>query len=175
MWRIYSPNKKGVRIKTTIGKMILVLDQTRSTIGIGPIFGLVKYVNQQYIVNYLREIERGGSGKYFELLHDSLFYKRTEFAHENEVRFIIISSKPIPIDYIYLKVSPSSFIDEIALDPRLDCEEMNLYKNELQSINSNIPITQSNLYAFTPIQLNMEDTPMHIKNALVKYCKRHNL
>lgn len=43
MWRIYSPKKKGVRIKTTIGKMIKVLNQTRGMIWTAPVFEIEKY------------------------------------------------------------------------------------------------------------------------------------
>lgn len=172
MWRIYSPKKKGVRIRTTIGKMIQVLDQTRGMMWTAPIFGRVKYVEQSDINTYLRDIEKGGSGKYFESISDSLFYKRTEFSHENEVRFIINvdpNQPHIKKGYINLKVNPSDFIEEIGLDPRLDTNEVNEIKEDLLTINNSINITQSDLYAFEPLEIYLENTPMHIENALNKY------
>lgn len=45
MWRIYSHNKEGVRIKTSVGKMIQVLDQTRGYKNIVANFGVVKYLS----------------------------------------------------------------------------------------------------------------------------------
>lgn len=172
MWRIYSRNKNGVRIKTTIGKMIKVLEQTRRMGWTVPLFGLVKYVNQSDINTYLRDIEKGGSGKYFESISDSLFYKRTEFSHENEVRFIINvdpNQPHIKKGYINLKVIPSDFIEEIGLDPRLDTNEVNEIKEDLLTINNSINITQSDLYAFEPLEIYLQNTPMHIENALDKY------
>ena len=53
MWRIYSPDKESVRIKTTVGKMIEVLNQTRGMMWIEPIFGVVKYLSQDKITEWL--------------------------------------------------------------------------------------------------------------------------
>lgn len=178
MWRIYSPDRNGVRIKTTIGKMIRVLDKTREMMWTAPIFGRVKYVEQSDINTYLRDIEKGGSGKYFESISDSLFYKRTEFSHENEVRFIINvdpNQPHIKKGYINLKVNPSDFIEEIGLDPRLDTNEVNEIKEDLLTINNSINITQSDLYAFEPLEIYLDRTPIHIVNALDKYKERHNI
>lgn len=141
MWRIYSPKKKGVRIRTTIGKMIQVLDQTRGLMWTAPLFGLVKYVYQGDIITYLRDIEKGGTGKFFESIADSLFYKRTEFSHEKEMRFIIDidpNQPHVENDHINLKVNPSDFIEEIGLDPRLDISEVILITKDLLAINDSI-------------------------------------
>lgn len=172
MWRIYSPDKNGVRIKTTIGKVIKVLDQTRGMMWTAPIFGRVKYVKQSDINTYLRDIEKGGSGKYFESIPDSLFYKRMEFLHEEEVRFIINvdpNEPHINEGHINLQVNPSDFIEEIELDPRLKTNEVNKIKEDLLAINDSINITQSDLYSFEPLEIHLDNTPMHIANALDKY------
>lgn len=181
MWRIYSQDKKGVRLKTTIGKMIHVLNQTRGMIWTVPSFGLVKYVDIEYLVDYLRDIEKGGSGKFFENMSDSLFYKRNEFLHEKEVRFIINTENVdnnkwqyVKGDYLNLKIEPSDFIEEIALDPRLHINEVNILKAEIEAINCNIPISQSDLYAFKPLRMEMHDTPMRITNAIDKYMERNH-
>lgn len=181
MWRIYSPQKDGVRLKTTIGKMIEVLNQTRGMYEACPAFGLVKYVDKEFIINYLRGIEKGGSGRFFEKMSDSLFYKRKEFSHEKEVRFIIKTGdivynkcQFVEGDFINLKVDSNHFIEEIALDPRLDSDEVERIKNELYAINDSIPVCQSDLYAFEILQMNLRNTPMRIVNALDKYNKRNN-
>lgn len=46
MWRIYSNHKDGVRIKTTVGKLISELEQTRGMIAVVPYFGKVKYYSK---------------------------------------------------------------------------------------------------------------------------------
>lgn len=181
MWRIYSPQKEGVRLKTTIGKMIEVLNQVRGMFEACPAFGLVKYVDKKYLIDYLRDIEKGGSGRFFEKIFDSLFYKRKEFSHEKEVRFIVKTGDVVynkcqfvEGDFLNLKVDPKRFIEEIALDPRLDNDEVERIKNELLVINNSIPVYQSDLYSFETLQVNLRHTPMKIVNALDKYNKRNN-
>ena len=177
MWRIYSPKQKGVRIKTTIGKMIQVLDQTRGMNWTAPAFGLVKYVDIKFIKEYLRQIEKDGSGKFFEMMSDSLFYKREQFSHEKEVRFIIQTEGVDRIqyndgDFLNLKIDPTELIEEISLDPRLDANDVTRLTSELRDINIHIPISQSDLYKFEPLHMDIIHTPMHVENALEKYYKR---
>lgn len=114
-------------------------------------------------------------------MSDSLFYKRKEFSHEKEVRFIIKTGdivynkcQFVEGDFINLKVDSNHFIEEIALDPRLDSDEVERIKNELYAINDSIPVCQSDLYAFETLQMNLRNTPMRIVNALDKYNKRNN-
>jgi len=177
MWRIYSSKKKGVRIKTTIGKMIQVLDQTRGMNWTAPAFGLVKYVDIKFIKEYLRQIEKDGSGKFFEMMSDSLFYKREQFSHEKEVRFIIQTEGVDGFqyndgDFLNLKIDPTELIEEISLDPRLDANDVTRLTSELRDLNIHIPISQSDLYKFEPLHMDIIHTPMHVENALEKYYKR---
>ena len=177
MWRIYSSKKKGVRIKTTIGKMIQVLEQTRGMNWTAPAFGLVKYVDIKFIKEYLRQIEKDGSGKFFEMMSDSLFYKREQFSHEKEVRFIIQTEGVDGFqyndgDFLNLKIDPTELIEEISLDPRLDANDVTRLTSELRDLNIHIPISQSDLYKFEPLHMDIIHTPMHVENALEKYYKR---
>ena len=89
MWRI----KESVRIKTSVIKIINVLDQTRGMKRYVPYFGKVDYKNTVGVVDWMKEALEGGSGNLLKAFADSLFIKRSELAHENEVRFIV--SKPI--------------------------------------------------------------------------------
>lgn len=177
MWRIYSSKKKGVRIKTTIGKMIQVLDQTRGMNWTAPAFGLVKYVDIKFIKEYLRQIEIDGSGKFFEMMSDSLFYKREQFSHEKEVRFIIQTEGVDGFqyndgDFLNLKIGPTELIEEISLDPRLDANDVTRLTSELRDLNIHIPISQSDLYKFESLHMDIIHTPIHVENALEKYYKR---
>lgn len=177
MWRIYSSKKKGVRIKTTIGKMIQVLDQTRGMNWTAPAFGLVKYVDIKFIKEYLHQIEKDGSGKFFEMMSDSLFYKREQFSHEKEVRFIIQTEGVDGFqyndgDFLNLQIDPTELIEEISLDPRLDANDVTRLTSELRDLNIHIPISQSDLYKFEPLHMDIIHTPMHVENALEKYYKR---
>ena len=171
MWRIYSPDKESVRIKTTVGKMIEVLNQTRGMMWIEPIFGVVKYLSQDKITEWLLKTQNEEKLCIFKCLSDSLFVKREEFEHEKEVRFLIHNANfgDTPIsdnvhdDYIDMQVEPSMFIEEVALDPRLSDEDFEDRKVLLSSITGNIPICISDLYSFEPIELFYKSTVLETR------------
>ena len=164
MWRIYSQDKESVRIKTSVIKMINVLDQTRGMSWYVPQFGAVDYKKTDEIVDWMNKALDGGSGRLLGAFTDSLFIKRSEFAHENEVRFII--SKPageenlsypnVFSSHINLEIDPHSFIEEVALDPRLSDEDFEDRKTLLSSITRCIPIVKSDLYHFQPQSYNLK-------------------
>lgn len=175
MWRIYSYNFNGVRIKTTVGKMIKALNQTRG-MTVGPYFGKVKYLTKEEIFGWLESSLSEGSGQLESVFDDSLFIKRKEFEHENEMRFVLYLSElktevfnrlgetcdNVHDDFVDLEVDPFKFIDEIAFDPRLNAEDFSDWKNMLSTISGNIPIVQSDLYEFQPISIALKRSPMHI-------------
>lgn len=168
MWRIYSRDKEGVRIKTSIIKMIKALDQARGMLFVGAYFGKVEYKDKNSILKWMEQKLKEGSGELFKALTDSLFIKRFEFVHENEVRFIINNVKSESYDNIYddhidLKVDPFDFIEEIALDPRIGEEDFKDLKFLLSTIAKDIPIHKSDLYSFSSEQYNISYTPLQIE------------
>lgn len=179
MWRIYSPDKKSVQIKTTFGEMMKVMNQIRGMTMIQdrkvlytflPYFGRVIYKPQSEIEKSIKEALSLNLFEYLGLCGDSLFVKRKEFEHENEVRFIITKSDwnagfediGEQEDSIFMDIEPSDFIKEIRIDPRADDE---LYNQITESINSVMPellITKSQLYAFNSNTINLANTPVRI-------------
>lgn len=87
MWRIYSPDKESIRIKTTVLKMIQVLNQVRGMMWFGASFGKVDYLDQNELIEWIDTTLKEGSGRVLQAFSESLFKKRIEFAHEREVRF----------------------------------------------------------------------------------------
>ena len=168
MWRIYSRDREGVRIKTSVLKMIKVLDQTRGMMWTCPLFGRVSYHTQNEISDWINMVSENGSGNMYSSFSESLFIKRSEFEHENEVRFIILNGNlendPVPknvhSDHIEMPIDPYDFIEEIALDPRLSDDDFLDRKTVLSSICKNIPISKSDLYAFESKDLYLKETPM---------------
>ena len=168
MWRIYSSDKEGVRIKTSLIKMIQVLNQTRGMRFVYPYFGKVEYKDKKGVLEWMNQRLQGGSGELFKSFTDSLFIKRIEFMHENEVRFIISNSHEESNDNIYddhidMKIDPFNFIDEIALDPRLNEEDFEERKILLSKIARNIPIHKSDLYSFSSQNYDIPKTPLQIE------------
>lgn len=179
MWRIYSPDKESVQIKTTFGKMMKVMNQIRGMTIIQnrhvlytfiPYFGRVIYKSQSEIEQSIKEAFSLNDFEYWGLCGDSLFVKRKEFEHENEVRFIITKSDwnaglediGEQEDSIFMDIEPSDFIEEIRIDPRANDV---LYNQITESINAVMPgllITKSQLYAFNNNTINLADTPVRI-------------
>lgn len=176
MWRIYSNHKDGVRIKTTVGKLISELEQTRGMTAVIPYFGKVKYYSKNEIEIWMQTNLNEGSGQLFDALKNSLFIKRLEFSHENEMRFVlyfdettdsVINSGKYLCDNIYddfidLKINSRELIDEIAFDPRLSKGDFEDWKTMLSYLSGNIPIVQSDLYEFQPISMSLKRSPYHI-------------
>lgn len=58
---VYSNHKDGVRIKTTVGKLISELEQTRGMIAVVPYFGKVKYYSKNEIEIWMQtNLNEGG-------------------------------------------------------------------------------------------------------------------
>ncbi len=119
MWRIYSPTKQGVKVKTTIPKLINSLsDETKPIWKDGCYIGKVKYLSDTKIVSKLTAID-SASKKDAAI---SLLYKRKEFKHEKEVRAIFTMGGGQSQSF---RIDPQELFDEIIFDPRMD---ENIYK-----------------------------------------------
>ena len=137
MWRIYSnvdknraldssfSHNEGVRLRTTARKL---LDALAKGMGAGNeskcFIGSVSYMEEAELqsriadaVSTNRENAFGG----IKVHADDLLLKRTQFAHEHEVRLLDIDSdrKFERGDFIEVPIDANSLIDEIMLDPRL--------------------------------------------------------
>jgi len=164
MWRIYSPDKRSVRIRTKFGKMMEIMNQTRGIMWTSPLFGKVVYRSKEDMETWLKKVEDEGWGMFMHYLSDSLFFKRPEFSHENEVRFLIHQTDTYEVkDYFEMDIPAKDFIEEIALDPRLSADEYKEYAKEIEEKAAGITVCQSDFYQFEPIHLSLKDGPFVIK------------
>ena len=116
MWRIYSPDKQGVKVKTTIrGLLDSLIYSSGDESSRACYIGKVQYLTQKDLVFKLSGI----SGMYGKNAAESLLYKRTEFKHEREVRLIYtMQSKDINI--YKFNIEPNDLFNEIVFDPRMN-------------------------------------------------------
>ncbi len=164
MWRIYSSDKKSVRIRTKFSKLMEIMNQTRGVMWTAPLFGKVIYRPKEEMGTWLKKVEAEGWGFFMHYLSDSLFFKRLEFSHENEVRFLIHQNEEYEVkDYFELDIPAKDFIEEIALDPRLSADEYKAYSEEIMKFADGISVCQSDFYQFEPIHLSLKDGPFVIK------------
>jgi hypothetical protein len=161
-WRIYSHNINGVRIKTTVRKLLDVIfdDHSYSTLT-SAFIGKVRYDTQQNISSFL------SNPSYLEsIIHDTTgrgmidaqLMKRSEFEHEKEVRllFQVDSSSPhIQNDIMRFDIDPNDLIDDIMFDPRINNRNENIYRQTIQRLGFNNPVLKSQLYSFVPVNITL--------------------
>lgn len=122
--RNIEPRYEGVQVRTTPRKLAEALFPWAERIDWGEFYlGRVDYSDQgkttQIISNVLArvgpyEMARGNNRA------ESLLLKRSAFAHEDEVRLILVCNDRRKIDEpLTINVEPNDFIEEVRFDPRL--------------------------------------------------------
>ncbi|EII3115733.1 DUF2971 domain-containing protein [Vibrio parahaemolyticus] len=159
MWRIYSQDQRGVKVRTTAGKLFNCIRKASN--GLGSVYlGKVNYLPMTEL-NKLCENHDfvSMSGKSDIGAASTLFYKRREFKHENEVRIVFSnktngreSSKLLRFD-----VEPLELIDQIVFDPRINDDLYKVYSAHLEKIGFN-NIKKSALYEPPKLHIKLEQT-----------------
>lgn len=161
MWRIYSPNKDGIMISSTIEKLGLVEEI---------IYGIIKpitYTKRDIKKIMLEEILRSES-PYIR----SVFLKRDSFEHEKEIRFVAerinikANFEKLSNNFISLKIRTKELIDKITIDPRATDWYVETIKKYCDRIGFNKDVVKSELYS--PINWNEYVDPQK----LIDYRKR---
>ena len=133
LWRIYSSDKKGIRIRSTPRKLLKAIAASPGIhAGKTTFFGKVTYVSQSELVQMLDDsafIKKLFIDESFRGHAKSILFKRNEFSHEAEARLIFAPKDglaPCPPRYepfCAFSIDPPQIIDEITLDPRLGFRE----------------------------------------------------
>jgi len=135
MWRIYSPDRKSVRIRTTIGKLLTsILIANADTPMVDSCIGRVKYLSESKIISQAKQAFSDNGKMTFGSLFRSLLVKRKAFSHEKEIRLIHLDwGFEIPTDDIYsYDIDPHQLISQVMIDPRISYEEFKTIKAEIE-------------------------------------------
>ncbi|MFI9665311.1 DUF2971 domain-containing protein (plasmid) [Klebsiella grimontii] len=151
MWRIYSPGKRGVRVKTTIRKLFATLYDTSDTnCSLKYFIGKVDYKDKEEIIEFINstsfsEFILGGQNTQFAKV---LCTKRTAFSHENEVRLIVddIDHEKGSEGLYKINIDPEELFEEICFDPRLSSNEYSAFTKIIKCVGVSTKIIQSDLY-----------------------------
>lgn len=111
IWRSYSPNRDGVRMKVN-------LDALESSLDDNYILGRVHYRHTRVIKNLLCEYKEDKSpseGKLIKLF----FIKRKQFENDREVRLMTTDSST-KSDIKSIDIDAKGMIKEVMFDPRMD-------------------------------------------------------
>ena len=130
MWRIYSPDKNGVKVKTTIRKLFTPLFKAGGqhqkingiVYNISSFVGKVKYADTKTLITMLKDeqlmseiiFDQSGRGQ-----ASTFFFKRVAFRHEKEVRLIFNSQNDNQFNTFKFDINPIDVFDEIVFDPRM--------------------------------------------------------
>ncbi len=149
-WRSYCSLNGGVRIETTVGKLIhAVWAETNSFRHLQCFVGKIRYLAEDQLKAELQDCFEYGH-KLTESSNSGcaqmLLIKRTEFAYEDEVRVLTVDSKTTK-DEIEIEIDTRQFIDSIMFAPKTNDARYEAYTNRLiqKGFNRDL-ISRSTLY-----------------------------
>ncbi len=135
MWRLYSEGTNGVRIRTTVGKLLASLaDSNLKSSGYSCFIGKVDYYKDKELNEFADNHFQYGLGSDGKNIAETLLVKRTAFRHENEVRLIYLSPNPslAKRDLYFYDVNPHNLIDQIMVHPQLAKSDAAALKTEIE-------------------------------------------
>lgn len=148
MWRIYSPEANGVRIRTTVSKLLQSL-----CAGLGDwahvqaFIGKVQYLRDKELVDFANRVFAHGLDP--RPLASTLLVKRKAFVHEREVRLLYFEKESGGTSDLFpYKIDPHSLIEQMMIDPRLPKDKAAELKREIKKKTGfKGPVERSLLYA----------------------------
>jgi len=147
IWRIYTPDKNGVKIRTTIPKLFeslygAISSETRD---VTCFIGKIAYLHNIKMKKYLEEpLSLDSSG--VELARQLLF-KRQFFRHEKEVRLIYGAEGALAQSKIFrYEINPYELIEQIVFDPRMEESLFKEHKEYFRNSGFKKRIYQSSIY-----------------------------
>ncbi|EOW9210641.1 TPA: DUF2971 domain-containing protein [Vibrio cholerae] len=137
MWRIYSPNKCGVKVSSTVG-------QLRKLTGVRRV-GVSKvryYKDLQELMDWVNQDNSWGF---------TARYKRRDFSHEEEIRVLVHPQYSTSEDFhdnthVNLTLPISEFLDQVQIDPRAPAWVENMIKSYCERMLPNTNVIKSELY-----------------------------
>jgi hypothetical protein len=150
MWRIYSPDKISVRIKSTPKLLGEALNSALKNYARSKWFvGKVKYYPQSKILSKAKFLANQIlSDASEEAAAKSLLFKRNAFSHEQEVRILVIDRhQKAKNGMIKIKLDPHKVIQGILVDSRAPDEWLQVYSTYLKNqLGFKGRVTKSTLY-----------------------------
>lgn len=149
MWRIYSQGTDGIRIRSTVGKLLDGLATTDGLPELTCFVGKVKYLSDNGLRDFAENQFAGGFDSGGRKIAETLLIKRKAFKHEREVRLIYsaVGGTPPKQDLYFYDFDPHKIVDQIMLHPQLTLPEAKKLKKSIQtSTNWKHGLKQSMMY-----------------------------
>ncbi|MEJ1374401.1 MAG: DUF2971 domain-containing protein [Candidatus Sedimenticola sp. (ex Thyasira tokunagai)] len=155
LWRIYSPDKSCVRIRTTYEKLATSLSSVCKKPDSEAYIGKVDYLTDKGLEKESKKLAENIIYGEEVGLAKTLLIKRNPFEHEKEIRLLFFQddfTESPPLIHKY-PVDPHSLIESIAVDPRATSELVEVYRHYLRDrLGFKGDFIQSKLYK-PPINL----------------------
>lgn len=135
MWRIYSKDNEGIRIRTTVNKLLEGLDIANADAHMTmSCIGKVEYKSESTIMDHANKIFTTDGRMTFGSLFRSLLIKRKAFKHENEIRLLHLDWKhELPKTDVYsYKINPHDLITQVMIDPRKSPSEFKTIEKRIR-------------------------------------------
>lgn len=159
MWRIYSPDTRGIRIRTTVRNLFESLYYS----GVNRpdmfcVVGKVRYLGEKALRRFANGIYKNGSLEKDKLFR-TLLVKRPAFRHEKEVRLLYFDDRgEADGRLLRYRLKAHDVIDQIMIDPRVSYAEFKQLKEAIQCRTEfQGPILRSLLYS-PPEETILEET-----------------
>lgn len=134
MWRIYSPNKDGIMIQTTVSRLMDSMEL--DNVLIAPVI-------------YFSNLQEGLDELYEKPYDDHLagaLLKRIAFSHEEEVRLLTIPYDNVKSKNVDVDIDFNRLIEHIILDPRCEDWYLQTIIKYCERIGLTVRPTKSELY-----------------------------
>lgn len=135
MWRIYSHDKKSIRIRTTVGKLLSSLSIANANGAMKEAcIGKVEYKSEAQIMALAKKAFTRNAQMTFGSLFRTLLVKRKAFEHEKEVRLIQLDwGNELPKNDIFsYEIDPHELITQIMIDPRTSYQDFEIMKDDIR-------------------------------------------
>ena len=159
MWRIYTPAKDGVVLRTTIAKLMdAVYDFTNPNADRQFFIGRVLYEEEKELMAVFSDMSTDQclamvTDRTFHCQAITLLVKRKAFEHEREVRLLYRSPKATDERTKVFSVDPNSLVDCVVFDPRMCDTEYHAWRRQLDRSGYNGQIRKSSLYSLPDLHL----------------------
>lgn len=160
MWRIYSQQKDGLTVQSTVKKLLESLAASVGAIArISCFIGRVQYRPETDLVGMVKNqelmredvMDPSGSGQAWTLM-----WKREEFSHEEEVRLVYFNhDKTYTSDFFSYHIEPLDLFENVVFDPRISPEIYEVFRVHLENLGFSGRVSRSSLYRLPQLELNL--------------------
>lgn len=132
MWQIYSRDKDGIRVRTTVGNLINSLRSVHHDLAnLSCFIGCVQYLTEKKLREFGRTIFREHISS--RKVAQSLLVKRRAYRFENEVRLIYFDhDKERDAQGIYkYRIDSLNVFDQVMIDGRVSVEDFQILRKDI--------------------------------------------